>query len=133
MVFITAKKGTRPSEPKIYIAEKAKTMTFSAGFFRTHDIKLANENYVRLAFDVSTKEIALEFSALKRNDEEYLRLTLAQSKTSATCSVNPILATFSIDIKKIAGTYKDDAISGPVKINGFSDQGFILRTRSREM
>ena len=133
MTFAIAKKGARPSNPKIYVSEKAKTLTFSAGFFRTYDIQLNKANYVRLAFDIEAKEIALEFLETKKNDTEYLKLTRTQFSTSASCSINPILATFSIDIREVSGTYKGKALSGPVRINGFSDNGFILRIKNREV
>ena len=132
-MFIVAKKGTRKSNTQINISSSAKTITFSAGFFRTYNIDLSQTLFVRLAYDTSAKEIAVEFANMDKKNDEYLKLTLAQSKTSASCSVIPILSTFSILIKDIAGIYKDGSISGPIKINGFSENGFILKTKNREV
>lgn len=133
MSFKIAKKGARPSNSQIYISEKARTITFSVGFFRVNNIQVDKTNFMRLAFDDDAKEIALEFSETKKNNTEYLKLTHIQSSTSASCSINPILTTFSVDIREISGTYKGKAISGPVRINSFSDSGFILRTKNREV
>lgn len=133
MTFIVAKKGTRKSSSQINISESARTITFSAGFFRTHNIKLDKPLYTRLAFDTEAKEIAVEFAEADKKNDEYLKLTLAQSKTSASCSIIPILSTFSIKIREISGIYKDGAIAGPIRINGFSDNGFILKVKNREV
>ena len=132
MAFTIVKKGSRSSEPKVYISESSKTMAFSAGFFRNYHIKLDKEQYVRLAYDSTAKEIAFEFSKERLNDKEYLKLTLVQSKTSASCSINPIIVTFKMKAGQLAGTYEDEAINGPQKINGFSDNGYILKTKLRE-
>ncbi len=131
MGFVVAKKGVRTSKAQINISRLAKTITFSAGFFRTHDINLNKITYVRLAFDTNVKEIAVEFAEVDENNDEYLKLTLTQSKTSASCSANPILTPFKVNIEEISGIYKDGAISGPVQINGFSDHGFILKINNR--
>jgi hypothetical protein len=132
-MFKVATKGSRPSDTKVYISSIARTINFSAGFFRTFNIDINLTKYIRLAYDTDTKEIAIEFSDIKRNDNEYLRMTLTQSKTSASSSINPILATFSIGINEISGTYKGEALIGPVKINSFTDKGFILKVKLREV
>ncbi|KKP67164.1 MAG: hypothetical protein UR68_C0013G0034 [Candidatus Roizmanbacteria bacterium GW2011_GWA2_35_19] len=133
MSFIIIKKGTRKSPSQINISESAKTITFSAGFFRTYKISVIRTPYIRLAVDITSKEIAFEFAELDKKNSEYLKLTPTISKTSASCSVNSILSTFSTDIKEISGIYKDGAISGPVKINGFSEHGFIIKIKNREI
>jgi hypothetical protein len=133
MTFIVAKKGTRKSNPQVNISESAKTITFSAGFFRTYNIDLNKTTHLRLAYDASAKEIAIEFSHVDKENDEYLKLSQAQTKTSASCSIIPILSTFSVLIKEISGIYKESAISGPVKIGGFAESGFILKIRNREV
>lgn len=132
MGFIIAKKGARPSESKIYISDKAKTISFSAGFFRDQGISPLAEKYIKIAYDVDAEEIAVEFSEMKKNNTEYLKLTPTASKTAASCSVNSLLSTFSIDIIDIKGTYKEKAVQGPVKIEGFADKAYILKTRYRK-
>jgi hypothetical protein len=133
MSFIIVKKGTRPSASKIYISTAAKTINFTSGFLRSSKVDLTKTRYIRLAYDNTTKEIALDFPNEKINESECLTLTPTQTKTSASCSINPILTTFSVGIREIAGTYKDKAIEGPLKINGFSENGYILRPSNREV
>ena len=132
MNFTVVKKGSRPSPASVYIAENSKTINFSVGFFRTFSIDLSHMKFMRLAFDNDASEIAIEFLEEEKNSDECLKLTFTESKKAASSSVNPILGTFSLDIKAIAGTYKDKAIRGPSKINGFTDRGFILEVKNRK-
>lgn len=132
MSFQIVKKGVRSSESKVYIS-KDRNMALSAGFFRNNKISLIEDCYIRLAYDSSSKEIAFEISNLRKNDDEYLKLTIVQSKTSAFCSIRPITSTFSLEIEDLKGSYiEGKSLIGPVKIDGFSDRGFILKTHDRE-
>lgn len=133
MGFITAKKGARRSESKIYVSDKAKTMSFSAGFFRNENIDLSKIKYIKMAYNQDTEELAVEFSETKKNASEYLKLTPTTTNTSASCTVNSILSTFSMDIEDIKGTYKGKAVQGPVQIEGFAEEAYILKAKYRKL
>jgi len=133
MSFIIAKKGARKSEVTVKISRNIRSITFSPGFFRNYPINLGNENYIRFAYDSESKRIAFEFLNTNANDSECLKLTLTKSKTSASCSVNAILSTFSISIDSIYGTYTKEAIVGPVEIKDFSNKGYIIDIKARKV
>lgn len=132
MTFIIAKKGTRQSDSKIYISKIARTITLSAGFCREHDIDLEKIKFARLAMDSEKRDIAIDLVESGGDSREYLKLSLTQTKTAASFSVNPILTTFKVDIKDIAGAYRGRAIEGPERIPGFSNNALILKTKYRE-
>ncbi len=133
MTFQVVKRGTRPSDSKIYISETARTVAFSTGWCRENNLTANQIYYLRMAYDPSSKEIALDIvDNLGTNSDEYMKLTWGSSKTSVSCSVNPILVSFGMDIKEIAGTYKGASVVGPTTIPDFSPKAYILRTKLRE-
>jgi hypothetical protein len=133
MSFIIAKKGARKSKSQVYISKSARTISFSAGFFRENKIDTSNYSYARLAMDKDRNEIAFDFmESNKGNEDECLKLTFTQSKTAASCPVNSILTTFEKKISDISGTYAGVAVTGPISIPGFSSNAFILRVDYRK-
>ncbi len=131
MAMVAARRGARPSAIKISIRKAQKSIMFSTGFFRAHNISAENSKFIRLGYDSEKKIIGLEF--LKSDDKSGEALKLAYSKpgTSASCPVNPILISFDINVDLIAGDYLENAISGPQKIDGFSKNGFLLNVAKR--
>lgn len=132
MAMVAARRGARPSVIKVTIRKAQKSITFSTGFFRAHKISSENSRFIRLGFDQEKNIIGFEF--LKNDDKSGEALKLAYSKpgTSASCPVNPILISFDLSIDQIAGEYFENAITGPVKIEGFSKNGFTLNVPERK-
>lgn len=131
MTMKAAKRGARTSDEKITINSKIKTISFSAGFFRNHNLNQDNTKFVRIGYDADTNEIGIDF--LKKSDSsgEAMKLTYTKTRTAASCPIRSLLTSFGLDIKDIFGIYKDDAIVGPTKIEEFSDQCFILKVKKR--
>jgi len=131
MAMKVAKRGTRPSDTKITINEKIKTISFSVGFCRDHNLNRDNVKYVRLGYDVDTNEIGLEFLLNPDNSGEAMKLTYTKTGTAASFPIRSLLSTFALNIKDISGVYKNDAIVGPIKIDEFADKGFLLKVNKR--
>jgi len=131
MVMKAAKRGARTSEEKITINEKIKTISFSAGFFRNHNLNQDNAQFVRLGYDADTNEVGIDFLGKSDNSDEAMKLTYTKTGTAASCPIRHLLTSFALDIKDVSGLYKDDAIVGPTKINGFTDEGFLLKVNKR--
>lgn len=131
MAMRAAKRGSRPSSTKITINEKGMTINFSAGFFRDHHLIREKTQYAKLGYDDETKEIGVAF--LKEDDKsgEAMKLSYTQTGTAASCPIRSVLTYFSLAIKDIAGVYMDDAIDGPVKIDGFADEGYLLKINKK--
>lgn len=133
MAFQVVKRGTRSSDSKIYISKLARTVAFSTGWCRENDLSTAKTYYLRMAYDPTSREIALDIvDNIGANSDEYMKLSWGSGKTSAACSVNPILVSFGISIDDIAGTYRGDSIIGPTIVPDFSSKAHILRTKLRE-
>ncbi|MCA9733441.1 MAG: hypothetical protein H6696_09430 [Deferribacteres bacterium] len=132
MAMLVAKRGARPSDIKITIRKAQKSITFSTGFFRKHNINVDNTKFLRLGYDDVTKEIGFEF--LKSDDKsgEALKIAFSKPGTSGSCPINPIIIQFDVKIDDIAGVYNEKAISGPDKIEGFSKNGFALKIAKRD-
>lgn len=134
MTFQVVKRGTRPSDVKIYISKVAKTLALSTGWCRENHMESSRIYYLRMAYNPDSREIALEVvDQVGKNSDEYMKLSWGSGKTSAACSVNPIIASFGINIEEISGTYKGDSIVGPTTIPDFSSKAYILRTKIREV
>ncbi|KAA3656736.1 MAG: hypothetical protein DWQ10_14765 [Calditrichaeota bacterium] len=131
MPMLVAKRGARPSDVKITIRKAQKSITFSTGFFRKHNINADNTKFLRLGYDEETREIG--FDLLKSDDKsgEALKIAFSKPGTSGSCPINPILIQFNVNIDDIAGVYTEKAISGPEKIEGFSKNGFVLKIAKR--
>ena len=87
--------------------------------------------YVRIGFDTESKEIGLEFLKEDDNSGELMKLTYTKSGTGASCAVRSLITYFSLNIKQISGIYKSNAIEGPKRIEGFADNGFILKVEKK--
>lgn len=131
MAMKAAKRGARTSDPKITINEKIKTISFSAGFFRNHNINEENTKFIRLGYDADTNEIGIDFLRKPENSDEAMKLTYTKTGTAASCPIRSLLTSFALDIKDVSGAYKNDAIVGPTKIEEFSDEGFLLKVNKR--
>lgn len=131
MSMKAAKRGARTSKTKITISENIKTISFSAGFFRNHNLNQNNAKFVRLGYDVDTNEIGLEYLKNPDNSGEAMKLTYTKVGTAASCPVRSLLTTFALDIKDVSGVYKNDAIVGPIKIDEFAYEGFLLKVNKR--
>lgn len=131
MPMRAAKRGARTSDAKITINENIKTISFSAGFCRNHNLNKDNAKFVRLGYDVDTNEIGLEFLKKPDNSGEAMKLTYTKTGTAASCPVRSLLTSFALDIKDVSGVYKNDAIVGPIKIDEFADEGFLLKVNKR--
>jgi hypothetical protein len=132
MPMIAAKRGARTSDAKITINETIKTLSFSAGFFRAYNINPENAKFLRIGFDADQNEIGLDFLKKPDSSGEALKLTYTASGTGASCPIRSLLTSFALDAKDVSGIYKNDAIVGPIKIGGFSDEGFILKVNKRQ-
>lgn len=133
MAMRAAKRGSRPSSTKVTINEKGMTINFSAGFFRDYQLVREKTQYAKLGYDADTSEIGVGF--LKEDDKsgEAMKLSYTQTGTAASCPIRSLLTFFSLEIKDITGVYMDDAIDGPVKIEGFADEGFLLKISKRKI
>jgi hypothetical protein len=132
MAMIAARRGSRPSNVKIIINEKLIRISFSPGFLRKHQYDSSNTKYVRIGYDKETKEIGLEFIGVVFDNNEAMKLTYTKYGSSASCPIRSLLTSASLKINQISGTYGDSAIVGPQKIEGFSDNGFIIKVDRRE-
>ena len=132
MGMIAIKKGARPSEVKIFINKKLYTMSISPGFLRKYNYNNINAKYIRLGLDKDNNEIGIEF--LKEDDKsgEVMKLTYTSSGTAASFPIRSLITMFSLNIKDIAGVYREKAINGPKNIENFSKNGFILKINNRE-
>jgi hypothetical protein len=132
MAMIAAKKGSRPSSSQITINDKIMTINFSAGFFRDNKSLLEKVEYVKLGYDTDTKQIGVGFLIEDDKSGELMKLSYTPTHTAASCPVRSLITSFSLNIKDIAGVYSGDAIDGPTKIDGFADDGFLLKISHRE-
>ncbi|TGL80873.1 hypothetical protein [Leptospira yasudae] len=131
MSMQASKKGTRSSENKIYISEKAKTIAFSAGFMRVNNLNSDTAKYVRLGYDDTIKKIGIEFSDKSSVKDESLKLTYAGTGSSASVPIGSLLSSFSLKLKDISGNYENSAIEGPQRIDGFTKRGFLISIGKR--
>ncbi len=132
MVMQVAKRGARYSNVKVTINEKINTISFSAGFCRLHNINNNDAKYVKLGYDTESNEIGLSFIIKDDGSGEAMKLSYTKSGTAASCQIRSLLTTFMLDINQISGNYLPNAISGPIKIEGFATNGFILKVSMRE-
>jgi len=127
-----APKGSRASAVKVRISANAKVIAFSSGLFRKYELSKTDAKYARLGYDKSTGNIGVEL--LKENkDGKAMLITYPKNSLSGSCPVGAILTVFDLDISEIAGYYEEaDAIKANVKINGWTDNGFLLITSKRK-
>jgi len=132
MAMQIAKKSSRPSEAKITISVKHRLMSFSAGICRAYNLTKDNHKYALVGFDESSKDIGIGFLDKVDAHGNAMKLTWTPKKTSFSFPVRSLLTSFSLDIGSIAGSYSnDDAITGPVKIDNFSKESYLLHTTKR--
>lgn len=111
------------------------TIFFSHLFLENEGIE--SPASLRIAYDKESGDIAFEILPEASQEDilpsELVKLSYSNRKSnSARATLGHLLARFDVKIEDIAGSYEDDRIEGPIEIEGFSDHGFILYTKTMD-
>jgi hypothetical protein len=118
--------------PKWTINGKAKTISFSSGFFRAHGINPNVVKFFREGYDPDTREIGIEFLQKPDKNGEALKLNFTKAGNAAHGPIRALISTFALKAEDLSGVYEEAAIAGPVDIPGFAGNGFLLKVDLRK-
>ena len=131
MAMQTAKRGLKDSPVRIKISPKTKTISFSSGFMHQYNYSQDNAKFIRLGYDPETRQIGIELLAKAGKSDDLFKLQYTSNRSSASAPISALLRTFNLPLNKIAGTYETKAIEGLTQIDGFAEQGFLLKLSAR--
>ena len=119
--------GQRKNDCYVTISEKTKFISFSSGFYKKY-LNDVRPIFLRQGFNGI--KIGIEFCIDNDNSRQLLKLSYRPKSNSSSASVSPMLNDSSIDIKAIAGVYRDGAIT-EVKDDG-KKRFFFFAVSKRE-
>jgi hypothetical protein len=130
MAMKFAPRGIRTSHVRITISKTTKRINLFVGFSKKHNLTKEYKK-VFIGYDEDKKTIGLRFAKIADIDKDAFSIIWAKTRYASFSAV-PLLNTFDLKPEDVAGTYENEALSGPITVSGFGDNVYLLDTNKRK-